>query len=292
MIRSMTGYGHAKGSNNGINVSFEIKSVNHRFFEFSARVPRNYGFLDEKLKTYIQDKISRGKIECFVQIETIDKDNVVVNLNKSLVKGFIDAFNELDVQFGIKNDITASDFLGNNDVFCIHKETEDEESILEAVLCVASEAVGNFITMREAEGGKLKDDIVQRIAEIIRNVEYVEQRSPETVKEYNEKLLSRMKELLADAKVDEQRVANEAAIYADKIAVSEETVRLRSHLEQLTGLLTAEEPVGRKMDFLVQEINREANTIGSKTQDISISRCVVNIKSEVEKIREQVQNIE
>ncbi len=292
MIRSMTGYGHADGSVDGIHVTFEMKSVNHRFFEFSVRVPRNYGFLDERIKSFLQSKVSRGKVECFVQIDTHEQENVVVNLNKSLLNGYLNTFQVLQTEYGIKNDITASSFLGVDDVFCIHKDTDDEDKIIAAVISVAGEAVEKFIAMREVEGEKLKIDIEARTAEILTNVDYIEERSPETVKEHNEKLCLRIKELLGDAKIDEQRILNEAAIFADKVAVAEETVRLRSHLDQLNSLFHMNEPIGRKMDFLVQEINREANTIGSKTQDLSVSRCVVNIKSEIEKIREQVQNIE
>lgn len=292
MIRSMTGYGHAKVITDGISVSFEIKGVNHRFFECSSRVPRNYGFLDEKIKTFLKDKISRGKLECFVQIETDDQDNVLVTLNKSLVTGYIDAFEELENSFGIKNDMTASSFFSSNEVFSIHKQAEDEERILLAVYAAADRAVENLIEMREAEGAKLQDDIQSHIVEITQNLTFVEARSPETVKDYYVKVIARMKELVQDAKIDEQRIINEAAIFADKVAIDEETVRLRSHLAQLDELFFAQEPIGRKMDFLVQEINREANTIGSKSQDVEIARCVVNIKSEIEKIREQVQNIE
>lgn len=292
MIRSMTGYGHADGSVDGIHVTFEMKSVNHRFFEFSVRVPRNFGFLDEKIKSFLQSKVSRGKVECFVQIDTHEQENVVVSLNKSLINGYLNTFQVLQTEYGIKNDITASSFLGVDDVFCIHKDTDDEDKIIAAVISVAGEAVEKFIAMREVEGEKLKIDIEARTAEILTNVDYIEERSPETVKEHNEKLCLRIKELLGDAKIDEQRILNEAAIFADKVAVAEETVRLRSHLDQLNSLFHMNEPIGRKMDFLVQEINREANTIGSKTQDLSVSRCVVNIKSEIEKIREQVQNIE
>lgn len=292
MIRSMTGYGHAKVTTDGISVSFEIKGVNHRFFECSSRVPRNYGFLDEKLKTFLKSKVSRGKLECFVQIETEDQENVLVTLNKSLVNGYISAFEELENQFGVINDITASSFFLSNEVFSVHKQAEDEEKILHAVYAAADSAVKKFIEMREAEGARLKEDIQSHITEIIRNLAFVEARSPETVKEYYVKVLARMKELTEDANVDEQRIINEAAIFADKVAIDEETVRLRSHLAQLDELFCVKESIGRKMDFLVQEINREANTIGSKSQDIEIAHCVVNIKSEIEKIREQVQNIE
>lgn len=292
MIRSMTGYGHAKVATDGIIVAFEIKSVNHRFFECSTRLPRNYGFLDEKLKTFLKNRVSRGKLECFVQVEAEDRENVLVTLNKSLVKGYMDAFEELKNQFGVKNDITASTLFASNEVFTVHKQAEDEEKILLAVYAAAQQAVEKFVEMREAEGAKLQEDIQSHIVEITRNLTFVEARSPETVKEYYTKILARIEELTQDAKVDEQRIVNEAAIFADKVAIDEETVRLRSHLAQLDELFNAQEPIGRKMDFLVQEINREANTIGSKSQDVEIARCVVNIKSEIEKIREQVQNIE
>lgn len=292
MVRSMTGYGHAKVATDGISVSFVIKSVNHRFFECSSRVPRNYSFLDEKLKTFLKSKVSRGKLECFVQVEADDQENVLVTLNKALVKGYMDAFEELESQFGIKNDITVSSFFSGNEVFSVHKQAEDEEKILLAVYAAANQAVEKFIEMREAEGAKLRDDIQAHIVEITRNLTFVESRSPETVKEYYAKVMARMKELTQDANVDEQRIINEAAIFADKVAIDEETVRLHSHLAQLDELFCAQEPIGRKMDFLVQEINREANTIGSKSQNVEIAHCVVNIKSEIEKIREQVQNIE
>ena len=292
MIKSMTGYGHAKVTTDEIHVTFEIKGVNHRLFECSTRAPRNYGFLDEKLKSFLKGKIARGKLECFVQIETEDQENVLVTLNKSLVKGYMNAFEELENHFGIKNDITATTFLSVNEVFSVHKQAEDEERILKAVYAAAKQAVEKFIKMREVEGSKLQKDIRTHMVEIKRNLEFVEARSPETVKEYHAKIKARMKELTEDAKVDEQRIITEAAIFADKVAIDEETVRLHSHLAQLEELFNAQEPIGRKMDFLVQEINREANTIGSKSQDVDIARCVVNIKSEIEKIREQLQNIE
>ncbi len=292
MIRSMTGYGHAQGTIKGMSITFEIKSVNHRYFEFSSRVPRNYGFLDEKLKSYLQDKISRGKVECFVQIDTLEQTDVIVQINHSLANGYVNAFSELSQLYGIKNDITVASFSRYNDIFSVHKGQADEDEILNAVITVASEAVESFVKMREAEGEKLKNDVLFRISEIIKCVEFIESRSPETVKEYNAKLLGRMKELLEDTHIEQQRLLTEAAIFADKVAVDEETVRLRSHLDQLVNFFDSKEAIGRKMDFLVQEINREANTVGSKAQDVEIARCVVNIKSEIEKIREQVQNIE
>ena len=293
MIRSMTGYGRATGTFDGMNITLEIKSVNHRYFEFSSRVPRNYGFLDEKLKSFFQGKIARGKVECYLQIDTAGQQETVVKLNSSLAQGYINAYNELSEAFGIENDIKVSDMARVGDIFSVSKESEDEEQICSDVLSVAEQALERFMDMRTAEGEKLRDDISSRLDFILEKVSFIEQRSPQTVREYNDKLLARMREVLADVHVDEQRLLTEAAIYADKIAVAEETVRLRSHIDQFRKFFDENGgAIGRKMDFLVQEINREINTIGSKAQDIEIARCVVDVKAEIEKIREQVQNIE
>ena len=293
MIRSMTGYGRATGTFDGMDITLEIKSVNHRYFEFSSRVPRNYGFLDEKLKSFFQGKIARGKVECYLQIDTAGQQETVVKLNRSLAQGYINAYNELSEAFGIENDIKVSDMARVGDIFSVSKESEDEEQICSDVLSVAKQALERFMDMRTAEGEKLRDDISSRLDFILEKVSFIEQRSPQTVREYNDKLLARMREVLADVHVDEQRLLTEAAIYADKIAVAEETVRLRSHIDQFGKFFDENGgAIGRKMDFLVQEINREINTIGSKAQDIEIARCVVDVKAEIEKIREQVQNIE
>ena len=293
MIRSMTGYGRATGTFDGMNITLEIKSVNHRYFEFSSRVPRNYGFLDEKLKSFFQGKIARGKVECYLQIDTAGQQETVVKLNRSLAQGYINAYNELSEAFGIENDIKVSDMARVGDIFSVSKESEDEEQICSDVLSVAEQALERFMDMRTAEGEKLRDDISSRLDFILEKVSFIEQRSPQTVREYNDKLLARMREVLADVHLDEQRLLTEAAIYADKIAVAEETVRLRSHIDQFRKFFDENGgAIGRKMDFLVQEINREINTIGSKAQDIEIARCVVDVKAEIEKIREQVQNIE
>lgn len=293
MIRSMTGYGRATGTFDGMDITLEIKSVNHRYFEFSSRVPRNYGFLDEKLKSFFQGKIARGKVECYLQIDTAGQQETVVKLNRSLAQGYINAYNELSEAFGIENDIKVSDMARVGDIFSVSKEPEDEEQICSDVLSVAEQALERFMDMRTAEGEKLRDDISSRLDFILEKVLFIEQRSPQTVREYNDKLLARMREVLADVHVDEQRLLTEAAIYADKIAVAEETVRLRSHIDQFRKFFDENGgAIGRKMDFLVQEINREINTIGSKAQDIEIARCVVDVKAEIEKIREQVQNIE
>lgn len=292
MIKSMTGYGKSEQTIDSLNVTVEIKSVNHRCFEFSARVPREYGFLEEKLKKYCNSLITRGKVECYVSVEDLEEREMEVNVNETLAAGYVKALKELSERFGLKDDISAVTLSRYPDVITLHKASEDEERIWNAVKTVAETAVSKFIEMRETEGSKLRGDILSRADYIIECVEFIEGRSPETVREYNEKLKLRMKELLGDAAVDEQRLLNEAAIYADKIAVDEETVRLRSHISQLREFMNSSEAIGRKLDFLVQEINREANTIGSKAQDVDIAKKVIAIKAEVEKIREQVQNIE
>ena len=292
MIKSMTGYGKSEQTIDSLNVTVEIKSVNHRYFEFSARVPREYGFLEEKLKKYCNSLITRGKVECYVSVEDLEEREMEVNVNETLAAGYVKALKELSERFGLKDDISAVTLSRYPDVITLHKASEDEERIWNAVKTVAETAVSKFIEMRETEGSKLRGDILSRADYIIECVEFIEGRSPETVREYNEKLKQRMKELLGDAAVDEQRLLNEAAIYADKIAVDEETVRLRSHISQLREFMNSSEAIGRKLDFLVQEINREANTIGSKAQDVDIAKKVIAITAEVEKIREQVQNIE
>ena len=288
----MTGYGRAQQLVDGMNITVEIKSVNHRYFEFSSKLPRSYGFLDEKLKSFFMGKLTRGKMECYVQIETVEEPDTIISVNHPLVQGYLAAYKELAETYGLENNIKVSDISRVSDIFAIRKQATDEDKIWAAVSIVAQEALNGFVAMREREGERLKADVLSRLATILENVEFVEERSPETVKEYNEKLLGRLKELLADTHIDEQRILTEAAIFADKIAVAEETVRLRSHVSQLTSFLDSSEAVGKKMDFLVQELNREANTIGSKAQDVEIARRVVSIKAEIEKIREQIQNIE
>lgn len=292
MIKSMTGYGRAQEIISGMNITVEIKSVNHRYFEFSSRVPRTYGFLEEKLKSFCNTLISRGKIECYVGIDNLEEADVEVFVNHSLAGGYIKALTEISSRYDLRDDISATTLSRYPDVITLHKAADDEDKIWAAVKAVCEKSVEKFINMREVEGEKLKTDILSRAGFILECVEFVEERSPQTVIEYNEKLKSRMLELLGDVHIEEQRLLTEAAIFADKIAVAEETVRLRSHLSQLAEFMNASEAIGRKLDFLVQEINREANTIGSKAQDVEIAKRVISIKSEVEKIREQVQNIE
>ena len=229
MVKSMTGYGRAQKEFEGLTVTVELKSVNSRYLEFSSRVYKNYSFLEDKLKTYVRQIISRGKVECSVQIDALETDDVVVQLNESLASGYIAAINTLCEKFGLENDYKVSNLARHGDIFAIRKAPADEEKIWEAVKTVLDKAVASFVEMRESEGAKLKEDVLSRADTIISYVEKVEARSPETVKEYNEKLLSRMKELLGDTNVDEQRLLTEAAIFADKVAVSEETVRPHIH---------------------------------------------------------------
>jgi len=288
----MTGYGRFQQTTNGLDITVEVKSVNHRYYEYSSRVPRAYGFLDEFLKSYIQKTISRGKVDVYVWIEAIDASVGAVNLNYTLAEGYLQALTELGEKYGIRNDISVSQLARFPDVLTVRRMEEDEETIWEAVRQVADAALKRFVLMREREGEALREDILNRAATILESVKLVEERSPITVKEHMDKVEARMLQLLNGVDIDEQRILTEAALYADKTAVAEETVRLRSHLNQLETILSGDGPVGRKLDFLVQEINREANTIGSKSQDVTLARVVVDIKAEIEKIREQIQNIE
>lgn len=292
MIKSMTGFGRAVAETDGYVITVEIKSVNHRYFEFSSRIPRQYGFLDDKLKSYINSRVSRGKVECYVSIDALNTEAAQVVVNNTLASAYVSALKELSKNYDLKEDFGASTVARFQDVLVVKKADEDEEKIWSYVKSVTDTALDKFISMRTVEGEKMKNDISSRADYILSCVEYIEKRSPETVKEYNDKLVERVHDLIGDVSLDEGRVIQEVAIYADKVAVAEETVRLRSHLDQLKAFINADEPVGRKMDFLVQEINRETNTIGSKANDVDIARKVVDIKAEVEKIREQIQNIE
>lgn len=292
MVKSMTGYGRCEETVGGRRITVELKSVNHKYFEFSPRVTRGYGFLEDKLKSYVQSRVARGKIDLFLSIETLEDADVVVSVNHSLAAGYIAALQEITERYKLPDTVTVNSLSRYSDIFSVHKAPEDEEAIWAAVQPVAEKAVDAFIAMRETEGSRLYEDVMARAAVILELVGKIEARSPETVKAYRERLEMKLREVLSDTAIDEQRILSEAAIFADKVAVAEETVRLRSHFEQLKSLLGAEEPSGRKMDFLVQEMNRETNTIGSKASDSQIAYMVVDIKAEIEKIREQIQNIE
>lgn len=292
MIKSMTGFGRAEEIIEGRDIIVEIRSVNHRYYEFSARVPRAYGYIEEKLKSYLNGRISRGKVEVSVSIAAIEAADTQIEINKAVAKGYVDALRSVGEELGLEDDLTLSQLVRLPDVFTVRKAADDEELIWNSVRTVADEAVSRFIAMRETEGLKMKEDVLLRADMIERLVDEVERLSPISAENYRNKLYARLCEVLADKNIDEQRLVTEAAIFADKTAVAEETVRLKSHIRQLRDMLSLSEPVGRKLDFLIQEFNREANTIGSKAQDIAVTKIVVDLKSEIEKIREQIQNIE
>lgn len=292
MVVSMTGFGRAKKSVGDFEVLVEIKSVNNRFFEYSSRIPRAYQFLDEGLKSLIKDRVSRGKVDVSVNISNKSENSVCFSVNEEYLSNLLAAYTAAAKKFKIKNDIKLSDFTDNPEIFSVSKADVDEKEAENALLLTAKEALDGFIAMRAAEGEKLKTDINSRAGKILECVSFVEERSPQSVASYTERLKQKISELAGDTSFDEGRLLTEVAIFADKIAVDEETVRLKSHISQLKALLEAGGPIGRKLDFIVQEMNREANTIGSKAQDIEITRTVLDIKAEIEKIREQIQNIE
>jgi uncharacterized protein (TIGR00255 family) len=288
----MTGYGRGEAADSTMSVTVEVKSVNHRFFECSVKCPRQFSFLEDKLKSYFQSRVSRGKIDVFVTYDKSTSATEKLTVNETFAESSVAVFKELAEKLGVPNDITVSTLMRVDGVFSVTHEELDEKSVENLVITAASIAADTFISARETEGEKLASDVLSRADTILNYVTVVEQRSPETVKEYRERLEGKIKELLGNATVDEQRLLTETAIFADRVAVNEETVRLRSHISHLKELFNAGGVIGKKLDFIVQEMNRETNTIGSKCQDINISHTVVDMKSEIEKIREQIQNIE
>lgn len=292
MVSSMTGYGKHTEILSGREITVEIKSVNHRFFEFSARIPRAYGFLEEKIKSYVQSRVSRGKIEVGISVINVETADTKISVNESVAKGYIDALRELCEPLGVCDDIRLSTVVRFPDVFTVTKGDTDEEMLWADVKSVAEKSVDAFVNMRRREGEKLKSDLLCRLVNIEKLVAEVEARSPQRVAEYRERLYKKISEVLQSSSIDENRIITEVAIFADKVAVDEETVRLHSHIEQFREILEYNEPIGKKLDFLIQEFNREANTIGSKCQDAEGARYVVGIKAEIEKIREQIQNVE
>ena len=294
MIKSMTGFGRCETEIDGRAITVEMKSVSRRYFEVSCRTPRGYGFLDDKLKSFVNAQVARGKIDMFVSVGVKEDTPAEVSVNHSLVSGYLNAMKEISETYGIENDAAVVSLSRFPDVFTVHKAPEDEEKITADVLSAAQTALDSFIVMRQNEGEKMKADILSRAETILNIVSCIEERSPQTVEEYENRLLDRIRQTLEgfNVEIDEQRVLTEVALFSDKVAVAEETVRLRSHFEQLRAFLAMDQPVGRKLDFIIQEMNREANTIGSKVQDAALAHMVVDIKSEIEKIREQVQNIE
>lgn len=292
MVLSMTGYGRAGALLHGRDIKVELRSVNARFFEYSSRIPRSCAFLEDKLKKLVASKVSRGKVELNLSIQTVTAADTVVTVNWQLAQGYRAALNAMSERMDLKNDVTAGMLARFPDVLTQTAAPTDEEELWQDVQSVAEQAVEAFVAMRATEGEKLKEDVENRLNVIEQLVAQIEQNSAGRVQAYSDKLYARLQELLADRNIDEARLVTEAAIFADKTAIDEETVRLHSHVAQYREILALNEPIGRKLDFLTQELNRESNTIGSKCQDVVITRLVVELKSEIEKIREQIQNIE
>ena len=292
MVKSMTGYGRARETLNGRDITVEVRSVNNRYLDCTVKMPRTYIFAEDAIKARVQKAISRGKVDVFVSIDTSGADVSVVTVNEALARSYYDALRQLKTSLQLEGEITPMALAKFPDVLSVSKAEEDLESVAADICQVLDEALCAYNEMRAVEGVRLAEDIAGRVTTIESVVTKVEERSPQTVAEYRARLTNKMNEVLQSTTIDESRILTEAAIFADKVAVDEETVRLRSHIAQLRSMLQGTEPVGRKLDFLIQEVNRECNTIGSKCNDLTIAQDVVNMKAEVEKIREQVQNIE
>ena len=293
MIKSMTGYGRAREVRNKRDITVEVRSVNNRYLDCTVKMPRMYAFAEEAVKGRVQKAVSRGKVDVFITVDASAADVAKVSVNQELAAQYAAALRTLSGLCGSETyQVTPETLARFPDVLTVTKADEDLETVSEDLCTVLDEALKAYNTMRAVEGEKLAEDIASRLDTIDECTGRVEARSPETVAEYRAKLTARMQEVLQSTTIDPQRILTEAAIYADKVAVDEETVRLRSHTSQLRTMLRADAPMGRKMDFLIQEVNRESNTIGSKCNDVSIAQIVVQLKAEVEKMREQVQNIE
>lgn len=291
MLRSMTGFGRGENITDEYSIQIQIKSVNHRYSDISVRLPRSYGFLEDKIRRAAAEEISRGKAEISVSIDRRDGGDKAVTLNRSLAAEYVEALRGLS-EFGIADDLTMSAMLRLPDIFDVEYREIEEDKLWEQVRAALECALTDFNTMRSDEGQRLGENLRQHLDDLLEKVECVEERSPQCVEEYRAKLTRKLNEILADKSVDEARIVTEAAIFADKTAVDEETVRLRSHICAFKEAMTAEEPIGKKLDFIVQEMNRESNTIGSKCSDAKSAAYVVEMKSVIEKIREQIQNIE
>ena len=292
MILSMTGFGRGTAVRNGREITVELRSVNSRYFEYSSRMPRTCSYLDSRLKKQLNERVTRGKVELSLTVQNVDAADTVVAVNQEMAKSYRQALRDLSEALEVKNDVTAGMIARFPDVLTTRHADVDEEQLWEDVSAVTAQALDRFVEMRAAEGAKMKTDVENRLRFLEECVGRVETLSAGRVENYTNRLYEKLKVILEDRNIDDARVLTEAAIYADKVAVDEETVRLRSHVSQLRDMLLSDEPMGRKMDFLIQEVNRESNTIGSKCNDVAIARDVVALKAEVEKIREQVQNIE
>lgn len=292
MIHSMTGYGRAVQTLNGREITVELRSVNNRFLDCNVKMPRAFSYAEEAVKQAVKQNVSRGKVDVYISVNATGQENVKISLNRPVLEGYLDALRTIAGEYGLRDDVSAVNIARFPEVFLVEKPEEDEEQNVADILSVAKEAIGAYNAMRRTEGDALAADLRNRSAKILELVSEVEKRSAVTVQEYRARLTNKLREVLESTTIEESRILTEAAIFADKVAVDEETVRLRSHLKQMESLLSEGGAVGRKLDFLLQEMNREANTIGSKGNDIEQARHVVDIKAELEKIREQIQNIE
>ncbi len=292
LVRSMTGFGRARETVGGREISVEIRSVNHRYFEVSCRLPRSCSFAEEAIRARVRSRVSRGKVEISLGIADVGISDVKLELDMPLAKAYAAALTRIGEELGLESKADASLIARMPEVLSARRQTADEDSLQKDILSVLDRAVDAFIAMREAEGKRLRDDILSRLEFIERKVAEVERCSADRLERYRDRLLARMREVLSDKDIDEGRILLEAAVYADRSAVDEETVRLVSHIGQFRDILAQSEPVGRRLDFLTQELNREINTIGSKAGELEITAAVVDVKAEIEKIREQIQNIE
>lgn len=292
MLKSMTGYGRREVVTEGKKILIEIKSVNHRYSDYNIKVQRHLGFLEDKIRKHVSTAITRGKVDIYLNVENFESADKEISLNIPMAKNYIEVLTQLRDEFGLKDDITVTSVARNTDIFQTERLEEDEEQLWNTVKGVIDDALGDFVAMREREGTRIEKDLCDRIEYMRTLVKKIEDRSPQTVSEYSDRLYEKIKEVLDSREIDEARVLTEVAIYADKVAVNEETVRLSSHFAEFGEIIGCGEPAGRKLDFLIQEINREVNTIGSKASDIEIAKTVVTLKGEIEKLREQIQNIE
>jgi len=292
LIKSMTGYGRAVETVNGREFSVELRSVNNRYLDCSVRIPRVLSFAEDAVKQAIKKSVSRGKVDVYISLRSENGDDASIRLNKGILEGYLAAMHQMVDEYGVKDDISASAVARLPEVFVVEKPEVDEEQLLQDLMVVAGKAIENYDAMRSVEGQALETDLRTRGETILGYVAQVEKGNAQTVVDYRARLEAKLREVLENTSIDESRILTEAAIFADKVAVDEETVRLRSHLQQMNTMLDGGGAVGRKLDFLLQEMNREANTIGSKCTDVNLARIVVDIKAELEKIREQTQNIE
>ena len=292
MVKSMTGYGRAVETVNGREFTVEVRSVNNRYLDCSVKLPRSLTFAEETVKQAVKATISRGKVDVFITVHSEGVSDVKISLNAAMVEGYLAAMKQMVGEYGVQDDISVSVISRMPEVFTVEREEIDEEQLLADLMGVVKQALTNYDAMRAAEGKALENDLRTRGNTIAELVSQVEAGNGQTVIDYRTRLYNKLQEVLANTSIDENRILTEAAIFADKVAVDEETVRLRSHLEQMNNMLTTGGAIGRKLDFLLQEMNRESNTIGSKCSDVRLARIVVDIKAELEKIREQTQNIE